>query len=564
MLRELRIRNLAVVEDAVIEFSSGLNVLTGSTGAGKSIILTAVELISGGRAKKSLIRSGAGSLVIEGLFSLPVECDVRTALGMNEDDSDLSIKREVAEDGKSRIWINGVVSTNSTARETTGSLIELHGQHRQQELLDPSTHIHYLDDMGKYLNLLEECRARIGLYSEAISRLETLRIEEEENRKKEDFLRFQLKELQLLDLEKGLDKHLEQSIKRRENIHRYVSGLHGAIEDLSEEDGSVLERLNRTETLLNSIAYLDSSCEEMAESISEARITLQEVIRSIEGAMGKIDESSDDLESLQNRLAAVQRACRKYGLDCDGLIERESELRETLRSLDEGSDALIEAEREFSRIERELIPELEKLSNKRISNAAVIDRRITSELHALGMEGALFKTCIEKGGIRGKGGGLELNEDGWDRVEFRIRTNVGEKIHPLTDVASGGELSRITLVLKKMLAEETGIGTLIFDEIDSGLGADLGNVVAEKMEALSARYQIICITHLPQVVAMASQHIKVEKRISEGRTITSASVLTGDKRIAEMMRMLGGEGKLREELAVELLEKGKSARSSVG
>lgn len=566
MLRELRIQNLAVVEDAVIEFDGGLNVLTGSTGAGKSIILTAVELLSGSRGKRSLIRRGASGLSVEGIFTVTPAWSMREDLGMDSGDDHAVIKRELSSEGKSRIWINGMLSSNAAAQRVALSLLELHGQHRQQELLDRSTHIHYLDARGDYRDVLERCAGMIDRFDDLRGRLRDMRNRLEENRRQEDFFRFQLRELEDLKLERDLDKTLETRINRLQNMHRYVSALEESRALLGEVDGSVLERLGKAERALESIRSLDESWERVTSEIEGFRISIQEVIREIERALGESRGAPGDIESLQDRLAAVQRAARKHGLDCSGLIEKRDDLKRILKSLADGSDDITDTERMLDEVKSRLVPLLEELSLRRRNNARILDKEVTDELKKLGMKGALFQTQMERleGSADGEVDSINLSPHGWDRVEFRIRTNVGEEIHPLSDVASGGELSRITLVLKKLQVKERGISTLIFDEIDSGLGADLGGVVAERLADLSGRYQIICITHLPQIAARAAQHIVVNKKVRGGRTVTTASVLSGERRIEEISRMLGGDGELREKLAAELIKTGQGARSSVG
>ena len=567
MLQKLIIQNLAVVEDAVIPFGEGLNVLTGSTGAGKSIILTAVDLLSGSRARRSLLRRGTERLTVEGIFSVPPTWPLREDLGMEQDEELVSMKREFTAGGKSRIWINGTLTTIATAQETAQSLLELHGQHRQQELLDPAKHIVYLDTRGDYGELLDECMKKIERYKDLSDRLQHLVAEAEEHRKQEDYLRFQLRELDGLKLDPDTDKNLEKRIKRMENVHKFISSLEGARTLLSEEDGSILEKIAGVEMSIESLTPFDESWKEAISGLKETRISLQELVRAIGRSLGEIQEDPGDLEMLHERSAAIQRACRKHGLDYDGLLQRREEIQRILRSLTDGSDEIVETNREMKEVKRGLLPLLEDLSRRRKRSARALDREVTGELIKLGMKGALFQTDIDRlknSTFTGTDDEIHLNPRGWDQVEFKIRTNVGETIHPLAEVASGGELSRITLVLKKLQIEEKGIPTLIFDEIDTGLGADLGAVVAERLSELAGRYQIVCITHLPQVAARASQHIMVKKRVRGGRTATSATVLTGAVRVVEIARMLGGKGKLREELATELLEGRKRARSSAG
>lgn len=567
MLSELKIKNLAVVEDAVIPFADGLNVLTGSTGAGKSIILSAVNLLSGSKVKRTMIRRGADSLTVEGTFRIFRHAGIRDRLGMEPDDEMLAMKREFSAEGKSRIWINGMLSTNTMAREITGCIFELHGQHRQQELLDPATHISYLDAWGGHGDRLAECAARVEAYRRLGERLARLREEEQRHRQQEDYYRFQLAELEALNLEPGLDETLGTRIRLAQNRHRFVDALEGCRSLLEEGEGAILDRLNRLEERFEFLQSLDAARERTRREIGDFRIAMQELLRGIERELSDEDLEAEDIEQLQARLAAIQRVARKHGLDCDGLIARREELRRVLRDLTDGSHEIVDTERRFKEARENLVPVCEELSERRRRCAASLDREVTAELKRLGMKGALFSTSVERMGntsFPGDADTIHLTPRGWDNVEFRIRTNVGEDMHPLGDVASGGELSRITLVLKKLKVEEKSIPTLIFDEIDAGLGADLGEVVAERMHELSRRYQIICITHLPQIAARAARHIRIDKRVRGGRTVTAASVIDGDERIDEIARMLGGAGGLREKLAAELLKIPKGARSSDG
>jgi len=559
MLREIRIRNLAIVEDATIHFSDGLNVMTGSTGAGKSIILAAVDLLSGARAKKSLIRKGATNLTVEGVFSVDEAWPLRERLGMAKGETELSLRRELAADGRNRIWINGMLSTVASSQETASALIELHGQHRQQEFLDPASHILYLDAWGDYGELLDRSMEAIAGFKGISERLARLVAEEEEHRRREDYLRFQLAELEDLKLEHDLDRRLESKIKQLENKQKYISALEEALCSLEGDEGSAADRLNRAARSLESIAGISASWGSGAETLKAARISVQDIARTIGRSLTDAEDASEDLESLQQRLAGIQRACRKYGLDCAALVSKRDEIRSILDSLGGGSTSIADAKREHANAKRSLVPMLEELSRRRGASAERLDGQVTGELQKLGMKGALFTTTVErleKNAFQDEDCAIHLSPRGWDRVEFTIRTNVGEEIHPLAEIVSGGELSRITLVLKKLEVEEKRISTLIFDEIDTGLGADLGGVVAERLAELSRRYQIICITHLPQVAAQAAHHIRVEKQVKGERTIASARILEGHERVAEIARMLGGEGKLREELAEELLDNG--------
>lgn len=558
MLLELKIRNLAVVEDAVIPFRDGLNVITGSTGAGKSIILAAVELLSGGRAKKTLIRHGAESLTIEGLFRIPAEWAGRVTIGMEDEEDVLSVRREVTSSGKSRIWVNGMPSSLTAARELTTSLFELHGQHRQQELIDPASHILYLDSWGDYDELLRRVMTLVEDYDKSSRELQRLEEERRRNEEQEDFLRFQLDELERLDLAPGLEKDLERRLAVQENLHTFVSNLESARSMVSDGEGSALDRIGTAERLLDSLLSKDDSWKETLDELKQAGSTLSDISRRIGRALAELDGEPEDVGHLQERLASIQRLRRKYQLSYDDLLSKRDGLRDLLGKLESGSDEIIEAGKRRDDLRTELLPLLEELSERRKTSAVELDRQVTAELQQLGMKGALFETHVRRSenyALLESNHGLDLSPRGWDGIEFRIRTNVGEDLHPLGEIASGGELSRITLVLKRLQAEERGIPALIFDEIDAGLGADLGDVIAERLRLLARKYQIICITHLAQVASRASNHVKIEKRVTKGRTVTSAQALTGEDRIEEIARMLGGEGELREKLAVELLSR---------
>ena len=556
MLLELKIKNLAVVEDAIIPFREGLNVITGSTGAGKSIILTAVDLLSGGRARRTLVRRGAESLMIEGLFEVPAEWAGRVPLGMEREEDILSVRREVTASGKSRIWIKGMLSSLTAARELTTSLFELHGQHRQQELLDPSNHIFYLDSWGDYKELLQGIMSVVDRYNR--SSRELLRLEEEKrhHEEQEDFLRFQLEEMERLDLTPGLERDLERRLAIQEDLHAFVSNLESARSMISDGDGSALDRIGMAERLLDSLLSRDDSWRETLEELKQAGDALGDISRRIGRSLSELDGEPEDIGQLQERLATIQRLRRKYHITYDDLLAKRDELKGILETLESGSDAILEAGRRRDALRIELLPLLEELGERRRASAGRLDGQVTAELQQLGMKGALFETHVsrlENSAFLESGHGLDLSPRGWDSVEFRIRTNVGEDVHPLGEIASGGELSRITLVLKRLQAEERGIPTLIFDEIDAGLGADLGDVIAERLKQLAGRYQIVCITHLAQVASKADNHVKIAKRVSQGRTVTNASALSGDDRIEELARMLGGEGELREKLAAQLL-----------
>lgn len=566
MIEELRIRNLAVVEDTVLKFSPGLNVLTGETGAGKSIIISAVSLLSGKRADRSLVRKGKKRLCIEGVFRIGKDWPFREYLGMDRDESSLSIRREISSESGSRIWINGTSSTNRAARKITGSIFELHGQHKQQELLDPETHIDYLDSRGNYSELLGKCERGVREYRAVRKKLRDLRRERREALEKRDFIEFQLRELERLELKPGLKDELEGRINRARNIHRYLSTLAKIRDILDNQERGAIDELSAATKYFSDLADIDSEWEEQRERLEGIVTDLSDILSSVDLSLDNDSPGEDNLEHLQERIAAIQRAERKYGKDYEDLIEHRDDLRRVLKELDHGSDRITETKWKLEESARELMPILKKLTEERKKNAVRLDNELSSELRKLGIDGALFKTEIKKIEIKslsGEDDDIVLPLKGWDVVEFTLRTNIGEDIRPLREIVSGGELSRVTLVLRSLMAAGKGIPTLIFDEIDTGLGADMGEKVSDKMIELSGSYQVICITHIPQIAAGAEKHIVITKRIEKDRTRSFASELRGEKRIDELARMLGDKRVLSRKLARELV-KDKSARSSVG
>ncbi|MDD3642739.1 MAG: hypothetical protein PHQ19_04665, partial [Candidatus Krumholzibacteria bacterium] len=443
------------------------------------------------------------------------------------------------------------------AAEVASALIELHGQHQQQELLDPSSHVRFIDGAGEHSELLRRCAELTGEFREAWSELRRRLDREQTDRDREDFLRYQLKELESLSLEPGIAKSLEQAIRRIEHSNRHRSALAEAAQALEGDGGGALDSIISAERALQSIADLDGRWEASTRELAEIRIKVAEMAREIARSECGAEEEESDIERLQARLADIQRAERKYRTDSDGLLQERDRIRAALEGIDVGSREIEDLRAHLAGARSALVPVLESLSAARKRTADRLDRAVSAELEELGIRGGQFKTLFGRKEISAFHEGLDaldLPDGGWDEVEFLIRTNIGEDLHPLAEIASGGELSRVTLVLRKLLAQEKRVQALVFDEIDAGLGADLGSVVAAKLAELANRYQLICITHLPQIAARAGRHIAVKKEVRGGRTRTTATVLDEPGRTAELARMLGGPGDLRERLAAQMRE----------
>jgi len=333
MICELRIKNLAIVEDTVLKLSNGLNVLTGSTGAGKSIILTAVSLLSGDRAKKNLIRKGTDDLLVEGTFKIPQDWPMKKIIGMDKDGETVIIRRQINKNGNNRIWINGILSTNSTAKDVTGSLFELHGQHKQQEILNPDSHIDYLDSRGDYEYLLRNSEKKVKEFRKAYSELIKLKEEETENREKKEFLEYQYNELKKLNLQPGLKDKIKKKISKAENIHKFMSALQRSKDLLENSNGSVTDNLGRIRKELQSLESIDDKWEKAASKIGEVVCELNEIRKEVECSFEDAPFESEDLESLQEKIALIQSAERKYNRNYNELIEYRNNLGSILVNL---------------------------------------------------------------------------------------------------------------------------------------------------------------------------------------------------------------------------------------
>lgn len=552
MLRLLRIANFAIIDSLEVEFGPGLNALTGETGAGKSIIFEALHLTLGGRASAEAVRAGAGEAVVETLFELPETPGGRAARKILEEAGvevgpgrELIVRRRVAPDGRSRIYLNGVLGTAATLAAAVERLVNIHGQHAHQTLLRPSTHLGLLDEfagLGDEINKLEEAVRALRETERALAQHGQ---GARERAQRAEALRFQAEELERARLSAGEMEAIEAELPRLRNAER-LGTLAGELhQKLYEAEGSVFERLGEVRRGLERLAELDPGRAKWKE---EAASLLAQVESLSEGLRAYAEGAEGDparLEALEGRRALLRELRRKYGggeAECLAFLAR---AREELASLAEeaGGEARLQAGRDRLRAEAGRLAR--SVSGARRKAARRLDKGMAEALAELGLKGAVFETRLEhapdpEGFLELGGQKVRLRPEGADECEFFFSPNPGEPPRPLARVASGGELSRLMLALESVLRRGDLIPTLIFDEVDAGIGGAVAEVVGRKLLEVSRNHQVLVITHLPQVASLADRHFGIAKRAAKGRTTASIRPLDGEARVEEVARMGAG------------------------
>jgi len=545
MLVELRIRNFAIIEEAAFEFGPGLNVLTGETGAGKTIILSALGLLLGGRASPELVRPDAREAVIEGLFELEGETAIPALSPESRaaDQSELLIRRAIAEGGRSRVTINGELATVQTLARLAGALVQVYGQHEQQSLLRAESHETILDRYAGLEKPLARYRELYARAHELKARVEQLARLERERANLIELARFRVAELERAQLVAGEDEALASERAVLANAARLGAAAHEAEEMLYGAEGAAVDIIARAETRLSEAAGLDAKLAEPLEMLRSARANLEEAARALAGYAEKIEADPARLEQVENRLQELTRLKRKYGGSIDEALRTLEKSRAELAEVEGAAESRTAAEAELERALAELVAAAKELGAARASGAAELKRRMEAELRTLGMRSPVFEARLAPlapadGGL--EVGGVALGPSGSDTVEFHLSPNLGQPPMPLARIASGGELSRVMLALKRLEAQRRGVATMIFDEVDAGIGGEIALIVGRKLKELARFHQILCVTHLPQIAAFADRHFMVEKEERRGSTRSRVRLLDEADRIEEIGRMLAG------------------------
>ena len=551
MLTELRIRNFAIIESVTLPLGQGFNVLSGETGAGKSIIVGALGLLLGERASADLIRSGAEKATVEGVFDVAKVrgiAELADERGIDVEDDTLVLKREIAANGRGRAWINGAPVTATVLAEIGRQLVNLHGQHDAQTLLDGESQRRILDAFGGAEPQSDLVRRIYGELSGVRREIASLSSRRAEAEKRADYLRHVAKEIEGARLSPGEDAKLEDEARVLENADELRNLATALNEALSGEEASVLTQLGLAQRPLTSIERIDPSAARMQELFDAGFYALQELARSVEDYAGSVDLDPARLEEVRQRRDGLFGLLKKYGPTLDNVIEAGRSARAELDLIDTAQFDLANLTAREADARRRLSAEAEKLTDMRLSAGKKIAKSVDVLLPQLGMPDGKFSVALVSRD--------EPTAEGAEDVEFRVALNVGHDDRPLARVASGGELSRVMLALKTILARVDQVPTLIFDEVDAGIGGRVGLQVGDTLRRVAKDHQVFAISHLPQIAARAHHHIVVAKGAKGGVTTADISVLEGTSRVNEIARMLGGdpESKVSRAHAKELLE----------
>jgi DNA repair protein RecN (Recombination protein N) len=533
MLRELQITNLAIIEKLHVEFHGGLNILTGETGAGKSIIIDAVNLILGGRASADLIRAGADEASVEALFDLsdrPALLQSLAATGV-ECDGELLVRRVVTRGGKNRVFIGGGLATTTMLSEISRTLINIYGQHESQTLLKVDQHLRLLDGFAGCLPLRDAFAARFDAYQKAKSELEALEQGEREAARRLDLLSFQNEEIAAAKLYEGEEEELFEERGRLAHGEKLLSCSQQAFDTLYGGDAALLGGLCRVITSVADAAAIDRTLAPVCETLEGAYAGLEDAALTLRDYAAGVESDPGRLEQLDDRLDAINRLKRKYGADIAEMLRYQEGIAAELATLSGREMARDELVQRIADLKSELAKLGGQLSQARVTGAAALKKGMERELRELAMTHAVFETSFEAL--------AEPRVHGFERAEFLFSPNPGEPPKPLAKTASGGELSRLMLALKQ-LHPESEVPTLIFDEVDTGISGATSALVGVKLKKVAGSQQVLAITHLPQVAAFADLHLRVEKSVNLGRTATCVERLEGEGRVAEVARMLGG------------------------
>lgn len=532
MLTSLKIENVAIIESAAIEFGCGLNVLTGETGAGKSIVIDSINAILGERTSREIIRTGAQSAKVYAVFE-DVNENVKAFLdenGIDCEDGVLIINRTLNRDGKNICRLNGAPVTVSMLRELGGELIDIHGQHDSQSLLSPEKHCGFVDGFAENSGLISDYREKYRRLCEIRNSLKKLTTDESSKSQRIDFLTYQIDELEKSDITPGERDELKARKALINNSQKVMESLNTAYMAL-KADGAGIDMISNAETeIANASEYMDS-LGEASEKITDIRYELDDIAELVRDAMSEIEYDPSELDDIEERLDLLYRLSKKYGETEEDMLEYLAKAREELESISFSEEKVRELQKQEKTALVEAEAAADRLTESRKTAGEKLSRAICSELEFLDMPNVRFVVKLED---------IGLTENGRDGVEFLISANVGEEPKPLAKIASGGELSRIMLAIKNVLAETDGVDTMIFDEIDTGVSGRAAQKIAMKLRSASKGRQVICVTHLAQIAAQGDVHLYISKSVSDGKTYTNIKSLIEEERVSEIARIMGG------------------------
>ena len=580
MLVELKIENFGIIESQRIRLSGGLNIISGESGSGKSLVMNALDVVLGARAAPGLVRNGAHRALVEALFEIQTNTasqspqnpgSIQNGGGNREY---LELRREITTEGRSRIYCNGELSTLTQVRALASRVIEMHGQHEHQRILELDTHLEFLDIFSETQELSKEVSKLYQNFSHICARLRNTGIEAEERGHRRDYLHFALEEIESFSPQEGEYEELSNEKALIENSGRLFQDLCAAYGMVREEENAILPRLSSATQLLEEHAELIPEAQEHIEQMQEASYVLEAAADFLREQKGRLQFSPERLEDINERLSGYQALHKKYGASTKAVLNLKERYLRELGSIEMSSEQTEELERELKEVHEILFRKAEELSRLRRASVSKLEQKLGQELEHLGMPGARIQVSIKRevsvdseekqdpnlmehemnGAHRDPASPFNsvlseilsknkylIHEKGFDRVEFLLAANPGENPRPLRKIASGGELSRISLAFKNIFFDEQPVGTVVFDEVDAGVGGELAHAIGKRLKELSERSQVLVVTHLPQIARLANQHFYVSKKQSEGRAFSRISPLQEQERPHELARMMGGE-----------------------
>jgi len=537
MLTHIHIRNLAIVDELDVELAGGMTALTGETGAGKSILIDALGLVLGDRADSRVIRHGAGRAEIAAVFEPGADSAVHAWLRSRDMDRDgeCQLRRVIGRDGRGRGYINGQPAPMQSLRELGEQLVDIHGQHEHQSLLRAAAQRNLLDAYGGHPALLSEVAGLYRDWQAARTALDRAIADESDRDARLDLLRYQLHELDALGLDDEGIASIDAEHTRLASAGKLLEAARGGLERLDGEDGgSAVSRLSRTLDEIGELVPLDGALEDSTRLLGEAAVLLREGIDALHHYTGRLEIDPARLQWLEERIGVLHDLARKHRCRPAELPSIGERLRTELAAIEHADQRRAQLAHRLTQLEHDYLACADKLTSQRRQAAQAFGSEITAALQTLGMAGGLFEVCIERRKA------AQFTPQGMDTIEFRVSANKGQPVQPLARVASGGELSRISLSIQALSADSGTIPTLIFDEVDSGIGGGVAEIVGHRLRALAAGRQVLCVTHLPQVAALAHHQLQVSKLDSKDTTATRIRPLAGTERVEELARMLGG------------------------
>lgn len=528
MLNSLDIKNIALIEQLNIEPAEGMTVLTGETGAGKSIIIDAVNLLLGARTNKGLVRYGTDKARVQGMFSVGEQiCGLLEDTGIDSCGGEVVVSREVSADGKSVCRINGVMAPQNVLRDLGAYLINIHGQQDNQALLNPQKHIDFLDsyaqtDVSDFSVIYEERKL-------VLKQIDELTRDEQERLERIDFLKYQANEIETANLTVGEKAELSEQKVIIENAEKIAMSVGEAYNMLYEEN-SAYDSISMATSALERISGIDSRIDDISSKISDMQYVIEDCVHELKSLLGTVEYDENILNDIEVRLDLITKLERKYGGSEDAVIEYGKKISKELELLENADETAAQLNDKLDELNKKIKTEADKLTKHRINAAKKLQAEIENTLSELSMPKVKFEVNVMP---------CEYNQKGADSVEFMICPNVGEQLKPLVEIASGGELSRVMLAVKSIIAD--GVDTLIFDEIDTGVSGVAAKKIAEKLSALSKGKQVICVSHQPQLAAKADNHYMIKKREDGDRTVTEIRLLAMEERISELARIIDGD-----------------------